>query len=74
MNTENRELNFCDKVFVVTGSTPVNLKDVKASFKILTQGIHNLSHDEMAAKLAAMVPESKILKQSQQTQKKEVVI
>ncbi len=68
------KLTSCDKVFVVTGSTPVNLKDVKASIKNLTQGVHNLSHGEMAAKLATMVPESKILKTSKHTEKEDVVV
>ena len=71
---EKMELTSCDKVFVVTGSTPVNLKDVKASIKTFTQGIHNLSHDEMAAKLAIIVPESKILKHSKHTEKEDVVV
>ena len=71
---ENMELTSCDKVFVVTGSSPVNLKDVKASIKMLTQDIHKLSHDEMAAKLANMVPESKILKHSKHIEKEEVLV
>jgi len=71
---ENMTLTSCDKVFVVTGSTPVNLKDVKASIKTLTQGIHRLSHDEIAAKLARMVPESKILHNTRSNQKQEVLI